>query len=125
MFDRATRKKLRFNTNMGVLSVEDLWDLTMEQLNALYISLSKEKKDTGESLLADDTVENADLKLKMDIITFVFDYKQQVAEANEKRAATKRRNKRILEIIEQKQDDDLASKSVDELKGLLAASEAE
>ena len=44
MFEKASRIKLRYSTNRGVLSVEDLWDLSLEQLDPIAINLSKRLK---------------------------------------------------------------------------------
>lgn len=44
MFEKASRIKLRYSTNRGVLSVEDLWDLSLEQLDPIAINLNKSLK---------------------------------------------------------------------------------
>lgn len=35
MFDKVTRLKLRFESNKGLLSVEQVWDLSLTALNEM------------------------------------------------------------------------------------------
>ena len=39
MYQKASRQKLRFETEMGPLSVEQLWDLNQKQLGNIAIGL--------------------------------------------------------------------------------------
>ena len=51
IFERATRMSLRFNFK-GLISVEDLWDLSLQDLDSIYKILnSKLKQSSEESLL--------------------------------------------------------------------------
>ena len=52
LFEIATRNRYRF-TYKGVMTVEDLWDLNVEALDAIFKALNRNKKTADEdSLLA-------------------------------------------------------------------------
>ena len=71
MFEVAVRNKFRFPFK-GVISVEDLWDLSVQQLDGIFKTLkSQEKKAQEESLLDTRTPEDEALKTKIDIIRYI------------------------------------------------------
>ena len=124
MFEEATRLKLRFNTGLGNLAVEDLWDLPLLGEKASLDSIAKWlnkaiKEESEESFVVKKTIANAVLNLKFEIVKHIIDVKLEEAERREKAAETKAKKERIMAILEEKQDDDLKSKSADELKDLL------
>lgn len=122
VFEFAAKKKLRFSYK-GTLATEDLFDLSLNDLNELYIKLAKTKKaDAGDSLInpREDTVVTA----QMEIVKSIFDAKTEAAAAARDRAARKIRRDAILEQINKKEFDVLANKSLTELKAELAAEAA-
>ena len=50
IFKIAAKKKYRFNYR-GVCTVEDLWDIPLEELDKMYAKLKKEQKNLGEDSL--------------------------------------------------------------------------
>lgn len=120
MFEKATRQKLRFSYK-GNISTEDLWDLSVNDLNAIYGTLSKEKKENNpeDSLITVKTERNEALELKMSVVKHVFTIKTQELEA--KKTATERRTRKrqLQAILANKQDEELQGKSADELKKLI------
>ena len=65
MFEKASRMKLRFNTQRGVLSVEDLWDLPLIQLDNIAIALNKKLQESKtESFIKTRTKNTTELELK-------------------------------------------------------------
>lgn len=119
LFEIATRRKYRFATNKGSLSVEDLWDLSSTQLDATYRVMTKELREQGgESLMQKDN-DNTVLADKIEIIKHIFLVKQEEIAA--RRAAEENRNKRqrIMEILEQKRDASLQNMSEEDLQKML------
>lgn len=119
LFEIATRKKYRFATNKGSLSVEDLWDLSSTQLDATYRAMTKELREQGgESLMQKDN-DNTVLTDKIEIIKHIFLVKQEEIAA--RKAAEENRNKRqrIMEILEQKRDASLQNMSEEDLQKML------
>ena len=41
LFEKASKMKLRFSTTKGVLSTEDLWDLSLESLDRIAKNLKR------------------------------------------------------------------------------------
>lgn len=135
MFAFATRKKFRFDTYKGQVTVEDLWDLPLTATNGrpnlddIAKELYKKMKDENEMSFVKPTSQvNKEfniIKTKFDIVKYIIDVKLAEAEAAKKAKETKARNQRILGLIAQKEDEALASKSKEELLAMLAESESE
>lgn len=123
LFKIASKKKYRF-TFRGVISVEDLWDLTVEDLDKIYKSLkSKQKSNLEESLLATESKEDVELKNKIEIIKTIVADKLAAKEKAVKAAERKAKNQRILEIMADKADAELKNKTIDELKAMIEDSD--
>lgn len=119
MFEIATRKKYRFPFR-GIITAEDLWDLSLAQLDTVYKTLSKEAKtENEEESLMDGKKEDQDLLNKLDIVKHVFNAKKTEAEAAATAMEKKRQKERLLELIAQKQDAALADKSIEELTAMV------
>lgn len=111
------KNKYRFEFK-GILNVEDLFDLKLEDLDLIYKGLKKEEQELqGDSLL--ENVENpkkAEVEAKLNIVKEIFNMKQAEIEANKRAAANSAQKAKILAIIENKQDQELSEKSIEELK---------
>lgn len=123
MFEKATRKKLRFETPVGHLSVEDLWDLPLQgrgaNLDDVAKGLYRKLKDYDEtSFVTKSKAKDDTLQMKFDIVKHVIDIKLGEAEAADLARVNKEKKQKILSIIASKQDEKLASSSIDELQKL-------
>lgn len=73
MFEKALRLGLRFQTTKGNLPTEDLWALSLPQLNELAKSLKKALKlqEDVEDYLQDTSEEDTITQLKFDIVLHI------------------------------------------------------
>ena len=121
-FENATRLKYRYPSNVGMISTEDLWDLSDKQLDNVYKKLNAEvKKVTEESLLTTTSDADKELTDKLAIVKHVFTVK--LAEQNDRLMDKERKEKKqyLLSLLQQKQDETYKSKSVEELQALIDA----
>ena len=123
-FVAASRMKVRFETTKGLLSVEDLWDLTLDRgrvnLDEIAIALSREVKGDSESFVHKSKTINTELTVKLDVVVHIIEVRlKELEEAKVARLRVEKKGQ-ILEIIARKENKDLEEKSLDELKGLLA-----
>ena len=73
MFEKAARLKLRFKSS---LSVEDLWDLSPNALDAIFKDLNAQTKvRKEESLLDYRSTEDTIVDLKIDIVKHIVSVK--------------------------------------------------
>jgi hypothetical protein len=117
MFEKAVRMKLRITTHAGHLGVEDLWDLTVEQLDAAYKTLKRRVAEMDEdSLLDKPTAEDEALKLKVAIVTHIVATKLAEAQAREDAVEREAERNRLLEILAGKEDKALQKLSRSEIR---------
>lgn len=119
MFEIATRNKMRFPFK-GMISVEDLWDLNVRDLDNVFKTLNAQvKKSQEESLLATKSKEDEALSIQIEIVKHIVNIKLTEAEVARQNKESKAQAQKIMEIINAKQDEDLHNKSIDELKAML------
>lgn len=115
IFEKAIRIKLRVESNRGLLTVEDLWDLKVEELDTLYRKFKKEARDAEEESLINPVKADERLNLKIEVLKHVVTVKLTEREAATKRAETNRKKAELLELIKSKENSAMAEKSLDEL----------
>lgn len=119
-FKLATQQKLRFQTSKGSLSTEQLWDLSLTDLDALAVSLEIEHKESGKkSFLAKTSVKDKTAKLRFDVVIDILNTKVAEQEAATEALEIKEHNKKIIELIAEKQDESLKGKSIKQLEAML------
>ena len=120
MFEIATRTKMRFPFK-GLVSVEDLWDLSVKDLDSIFKTLNAQvKKSQEESLLATKTKEDETLAIQIEIVKHIVKTKLNEAETAKQSKELKEKKQKIMEIIAAKQDESLHNASVEELQAMLA-----
>lgn len=119
LFEIAVRNKYRFPFR-GLVSVEDLWDLSVENLDVIFKELNSQRKRTQEeSLLGTKTVQDKELEVKIDIVKYIVSTKLDEAELRAKDKERKAQQQKIMEIIASKQDQALENMSLEELQRML------
>lgn len=122
MFDKATRLKLRFESNKGLLSVEQVWDLSLNALNEMAKSLSRQVKAAEtdeEDFIGTKSNVDSELQLRFDVVKHIIGVKLKERDDSKDAAERKANNQVILELIQRKKQQELENKSVEELEALL------
>ncbi len=121
MFEKATRMKLRF-AYKGTLSVEDIWDLSLSDLDVLYKKLKAELKSLGDEeglITSRKPKEYRVVELKLEIVKRIFDVLKSESEARKDAKERSESVKRIKDLIARKEDMALEAKPVEELIAIL------
>lgn len=114
IFELGTRKKLRFPFR-GSLTIEELWDLSIEELDSVYIKLRNSKKETG-LLDVEKSPKNDDIELKMDIVKEVFRVKTEEMETRKVEILKEQERQEIMEALRAKDSEELKNMTRDELE---------
>lgn len=107
----------------GGLSTEDLWDLTPEQLDAVYRQLEEQLKSESASagLINRRATKRADeIRAKMDVVKFVFDTLRQEAKERENKEQRRKQLQKLLELKEARKEQAMAQMPDEELDALIA-----
>ena len=119
LFIKALKKGFRFNYK-GLLTVEDLWSLSLEQLDEIYKDINKKiKASSEESFLnkSDKTVN--ELNEKLEIIKFIMEDKLVAKSKREKAALIKTQKEAVARLLAEKKQSALSAKSEEELEAIL------
>lgn len=119
-FKLASQQKVRFQTNRGSLSTEQLWDLSLTELDALAVSLEAQHKESGKkSFLTKSSAKDKTAKLRFDVVLEVLTTKVEEAQVLSEAQEIKEHNSKIISLIAEKQDESLKGKSIKQLEAML------
>jgi hypothetical protein len=120
LFEKATRMKLRFPTNKGLVSTEDLWDLSLTALDKLAQAFYKTLQAGSEiSFIGVNSSTDEVSRIQFDTVKHVIDVKLVEKEQAENAALRKAQKQEILALIADKKSEALKGKSLDELTEML------
>lgn len=126
IFEKASRLKLRFNLSKGVCTTEELWDLSLESLDAVAKALYKKIKENEDvSFIKEKTVANTKLDLQFEIVKHIINTKLAEKEAKKLATVKAEKAKVLKEIIAKKQLGALEGASLEALQAELDALEKE
>lgn len=123
-FKKATRLQLRYSTEVGIVTTEQLWQLSLKQLGNAIKAVNKLLKDSQEEddeldFLSETTKKDDINQLRFAILKEVFITKKSELDAQKDAAETKEHNQKILALIKNKQEQKLNDLSEEDLRKLL------
>lgn len=119
MFEVATREKMRFPFK-GMISVEDLWDLSVQNLDKVFKTLNSQRKEAQEeSLLNTKSFEDERLETQIEIVKYIVNVKLEERAAMVKAAENKEKKQKIMALMAKKDDEAMENMSKEELQKLL------
>lgn len=121
MFEKAARKKLRIESHVGRITVEDLFDLSLQNLDKIAIAYQKKTEQQTVSFITDKKTPDSEDALAFAIVKRIIDIK---IEERDKRLAEQQnrlRREQILNALDAKKSESLQNMSVEELQKELAS----
>lgn len=127
MFEKASRQKIRFQSDKGLLSIEDLWDLPLissrgANLDDIARGLHSQLKNSDDvSFVVKERKSNESVQLAFDIVKHIIDVKLVERDAAQLAATTKEKKQQIMQLIVNKEQSALAEMPLDELRKMVEA----
>ena len=117
LFEVASRKKLRFDSKHGKITVEELWDLSLESIDSIAVALNNKIKTTETvSFVSDVSSANTEDKLKFDIVIHIINTRKAESEVRRERAVNAERARTIRAELSRRKEDAIKTKSDEDLQ---------
>lgn len=128
IFEQATRRKVRFATAKGEISIEQLWDVPLTSkngfdLDAVAKAVHADLKASGEESFVSSTYNPAKAghELKMEVVKHVIAVKLAEQQEAATALARKHEKEKLLQILANKQDQQLQTLSIEEIQARINA----
>lgn len=127
IFEQASRQKIRFSSNKGDLTTEQLWDLPLTSktqfdldtvAKTVHASLALVSTTSFVTQVSDPA--KSRLELAMELVKHVIAVRVAENQAANDRAKARAERDRLINVLADKQDQALREMSADEIKARLA-----
>ncbi len=103
IFQKGLKLKLRFTTNRGEASIEDLNELSLTDLDVLAKAVNKKlKEENEESFIGKKTKSNVELELKLEILKAIIATKQEEDAKSRARIEKKSQTEFLKNLLQKK-----------------------
>lgn len=128
IFENASRKKFRFDSVQGSLTVEDLWDIPLTwtrsahkaNLDSIAKELNKQLKEEDiESFVIKKVAVDEEISQKFELVKHIIAVRLAETEAADVIKRNKEKKHLLLGIIAQKENEQLMGSSLEELKSMV------
>lgn len=126
LFEKATRQKLLFESKVGQINTEQLWDLPLLSKNGLDLDTvaktAKRQLDAAseESFVSSTSPAKALAELRLEVVKHIISVKLAEKDAAAKKASKAELRKQLTAALAEKQSDALKGMSVEEIERKLA-----
>lgn len=125
VFLEVSRRKLRFPAEVGSLTVEDLWDLSLKRIDEIYKEIkatkNRLKNTSGESLFKNDENDPVvsrqleEVEIQIQVVTQIFNIKREEAAAVQAQVNRDEKKRKLVAALAMKEDEELRSMSKEDL----------
>ena len=122
IFEQASKKKIRFSSNRGDLTVEQLWDMPLQSksgfdLDTIAKEVNRGIKASSEESFVTTKASSATttLELQLEILKHVIAVKIEAAAVAAKRTENEARRAKLIEALENKQNSELNNMSTEDI----------
>lgn len=129
IFEQASREKVRFQTQVGAVSVEDLWDLPLSSktnkpnLDDIAKGLYKELKNNEDAVsFVNKPATSSQTKreqLKFDIVMHIINVRLEENKVAAKTRENAEKRQKIMEILADREENTLKTASTEDLNKML------
>jgi len=125
LIELAVRKKLRFESTKGHLTVEQLFDLPFTSksgcdLQTVATTCNEEVKACGEvDFVGTAKPVTKTAQLKLDVVKYVISTKKAEATAAQTEAQKAAEKQRLMGLLSRKKDEELEGKSAEEIQAMI------
>lgn len=126
LFLTASRRQLRFATTRGHLATEDLWSLSLKQLDALAVSIDEQVKPGGRKTFLENpdtkaSEAEADNTLRLEILKTVIGIKQDENKAALAESGKRRQKEFLKDLLDRKKIGEMEAMTVEQIEAQLKA----
>ena len=119
----ASQLKIRYRSAQGLITVEDLWGISLEALDQICVFLYRAVNSKQEAVSFLKEVKSAETE--KDEVAFavakdILDTRVAKRTREEEKLANKREREKLLDIIESKKNQELTDMSMEELQKRVA-----
>ena len=122
IFEQASKKKIRFSSNRGDLTAEQLWDMPLQSksgfdLDTIAKEVNRGIKESSEESFVTTKASSATttLELQLEILKHVIAVKIEAAASAAKRTENEARRAKLIEALENKQNSELNNMSTEDI----------
>lgn len=125
IFEKATRQKLRFSSAVGVLDIQEVWDLPLiakrsgaADLDSVAKEVNNELKSVSEESFVASTAnpKKAELELKLEIVKHIIEVKLKEQEEAKAARAKAEEKLQLLNALHHKKEEQMASMTIEQIE---------